>query len=673
MAKLLIHGRIGGTYFDDVSSTQVIEQLDEFDGENVHVHINSGGGDVFHGIAIYQALKDYKGDVIVHVDALAASAASMIAMAGNEIIMGDSAMMMIHNPWSFTIGDARDHRKNATTLDSVREATLNAYIYQTSKTKEALRELLDAETWLDAEEAVAQGFATSVDGATDDEDIAALANLDFSAFQNVPQRLRARVAAAVQSCRPAAHNMAIATDQGNKMTTGKKKSQKTKNQTDEPADVVDVDQALADEREATNARMSGIRDACKKAKLGDGVAFDLIQEGISLDAARAKVLDMLAAEAPEDIANVVPQSSRSNIDVLVTSSDNFRAGAVKSILARAGLEKHDSQNTYSSYTLMDLCRAAAMQANISQKGKGRMTLIGEVFSSAGHTTSDFAFILSNALEKAMLAGWTENPETFQDWTRKGSLSDFKIAERVALGLFGEFDEIPDGGAYQQGTLSDTGEKIQLATYGKTLVLSRKAILNDDLNLFSGIPKAMGRAAARTIGTLTYKQLTSNPKMRDGTVLFHTNHKNVGANADLAMETLNDGSTAMGLQRDPEDKASALNIRPSYLLVPFSLEKRAKALIESIRNPDNTDQINTAAGTAQVIADGRLDIADKKQWYLAADQEMHDTVEVAYLDGRDQPELEQQRGWTVDGMEYKARIDAAVKPLDFRGLYRGTGA
>lgn len=673
MAKFNFHGSIGGAWYDKISSSWVIEQLDELDGETVHVHINSGGGDVFHGIAIYQALKDYSGDVIVHVDALAASAASVIAMAGKEIVMGDSAMMMVHNPWSFTIGDARDHRKNADTLDAVREAVMNAYIYQTGKTKEALRELLDDETWMDAEETVSQGFATAVDGATSNEDIAALASVDFSNFQNVPQRLRARVAAAVQSCRPAASITANATDKGTKMKTGKKKAKVTKNDAEQTDEVIDIDQVRADEREANNTRMSGIRDACKKAGLGDGVAFDLIQEDISLNVARERIIDMLAQDTPADITNAIPHSAGSGIEIVTCASENFRTGAVKSILSRAGLEEHDQKNAYSSYTLMDLCRAAAMQANISDKGKGRMTLIGEVFSSAGHTTSDFAFILSNALEKAMLAGWTENPETFQEWTRKGSLSDFKIAERVALGLFGELDEIPDGGKYEQGTLSDTGEKIQLATYGKTLVLSRKAILNDDLNLFAAIPKMMGRAAARTIGTLAYAQLTSNPTMRDGTALFHANHKNAGANADLAMDTVNDGSTAMGLQRDPDNKASALNIQPAYLLVPFSLKSRAQALMASLNNPDNTDQLNTAAGTAKVIADGRLDIANKKQWYLAADQEMHDTMEVAYLDGRDQPELEQQRGWTVDGMEYKVRIDAAVKPLDFRGFYRGTGA
>lgn len=682
MAKILIHGSIGGHWLDDVSSRDVIKELDAVaDGEDVHVHINSPGGDVFHGVAIYQQLKNHDGRIIVHVDALAASAASVVAMAGDEIIMGDAAMLMIHNPWSLTVGDAGDHRKTAETLDSIREGMLNAYRFQTGKGKEELRALLDDTTWYDAESAVEQGFATSVDGETDEEDIAALANFDLSKLNDMPQRLRARVAAAVPSRQTAAPIMAMADDKGASVLNGQKKTNNSNPQPNDSAAADNqqaIDAAREEARQETveemNARMDEIRAACKKAELGDGFAFDLIKEGVSADEARRRILDKLAEDTPAPTTNANPSASSSGIGMIAGPHENFRNGAIQSIMARAGFESHDPKNAYSSYTLMDLCRAAAIQAGISDRGKTRMALIGEVFAAAGHTTSDFAYILDNSIRKSLLAGWEEAAETYQQWTKKGSLPDFKIAERNQLGLVGEFPEIPEGGAYEQGTLSDTGEIIQLATFGKMIVLSRKAIINDDLNLFAETAKKMGDAAARTVGSLAYLSLTGNPKLKaDNTEVFHANHNNTAANATLAMDTISEGITAMATQRDPDNKATALNLEPKFLLVPHALRKKAQKLMSQERNPDDLDEDNTVAGSAEVIADGRLDLDNPKRWYLVADPNRSNGVEVAFLDGIDTPELEQQRGWTVDGMQYKARIDAASKPLGFRGLYRGTGA
>ena len=135
---------------------------------NVTVRINSPGGDVMAGAEIYSALKEHSlnghGRVRVEITALAASAASVIAMAGDEIAMYPTSYMMIHNPWSIAIGDAKEMRKTARTLDVISEGLINAYQQRTGKSRDELKRMLENETWMSAGTAVEQGFADEVIG-----------------------------------------------------------------------------------------------------------------------------------------------------------------------------------------------------------------------------------------------------------------------------------------------------------------------------------------------------------------------------------------------------------------------------------------------------------------------------------------------------------------------------
>ena len=136
--------------------------------KNVTVHINSPGGDVMAGAEIYSALREHSmnglGKVTVIVTALAASAASVIAMAGDEIWISPVAYMMIHNPWSFAMGDAKEMRKTARTLEEIGEGIITAYQRRTGKSRDQLKRMLENETWMSAQTAVDEGFADGVWG-----------------------------------------------------------------------------------------------------------------------------------------------------------------------------------------------------------------------------------------------------------------------------------------------------------------------------------------------------------------------------------------------------------------------------------------------------------------------------------------------------------------------------
>lgn len=137
-------------------------ELNEFKGQDLTVWISSYGGSVFAGASIYNALKEHKGKVTVKIDDKAMSAASVIAMAGDEILMSPTAVLMIHNPMTGGYGDMHDLRKVADVLDTVKESIMNAYVAKTGLSLEEISNMMDAETWLSANAAVGKGFADKV-------------------------------------------------------------------------------------------------------------------------------------------------------------------------------------------------------------------------------------------------------------------------------------------------------------------------------------------------------------------------------------------------------------------------------------------------------------------------------------------------------------------------------
>lgn len=143
------------------SPSKVLNAL-PIDNKPIEVVINSGGGDVFAGSEIYTTLKEYQGEVTVKIVGLAASAASVIAMAGDKVLISPTAQMMIHNVSTYTEGDYRDFEHTAEVLRSANQSIANAYKSKTNKTDDELKALMDNETWFNAQSAVEQGFADEV-------------------------------------------------------------------------------------------------------------------------------------------------------------------------------------------------------------------------------------------------------------------------------------------------------------------------------------------------------------------------------------------------------------------------------------------------------------------------------------------------------------------------------
>lgn len=182
-AEVLLYEDIGGWF--GITAVSFAKEIDGLkDVSEINLRINSNGGNVFDGVTIYNYLNSHPAKVIVHVDGLAASIASIIAMAGDEVRMADNAWMMIHDPWIVTGGAASDLRKTADLMDGIRESLLDTYMKRATTGRDAISDMMTEETWLNATDAMEHGLADSV---TDDMQIAASVHKEW--FKHPPEQI----------------------------------------------------------------------------------------------------------------------------------------------------------------------------------------------------------------------------------------------------------------------------------------------------------------------------------------------------------------------------------------------------------------------------------------------------------------------------------------------------
>ena len=639
-AEISIYDEIGGW---GISAQQFAKDFKAL-GNNlkqINLHIHSPGGDVFDGIAIYNLLKNHPANVTVYIDGLAASMASVIAMAGNEVIMPENAMM-IHKPWGIQGGDAEDMRKYADLLDKVENTLIPAYANKTGKSPEELAEMLSAETWLNGKECVEQGFADKLA-----EPLVAMASIKsrkLEDFENMPKAMKDM----------------LFKPQGNAGTNPA--SQATP--TEQSAPVNTTQTVTVDNTAQVQAELNK-RNADIKAVFAQfGTAHnDLLVEclgdlSITAEQAKDKLLAKLGAGTTPS-ATATPYAGNGNI-----VGDSIK----QSLLARAGIDKDKADakdNAYNAMTLRELARASLVDRGVSVSGHNAMSMVGLAFT---HSNSDFGQILIDVAHKSLLKGWETAAENFDQFTSRGTLTDFRAAKRVGLGDFGHLPQVGEGEEYTYGTIGDEGASVALATYGQLFSITRQAILNDDMHLLTKIPEKMGQAARATIAKLVFALLTGNAKAQDGKALFDASHKNTITNAALDIANIDKGIQLMN--GFVNASGEPLEIEPEFMLLPTSMYTRGLQLIKSasVEGADaNSGIINPLRDIVAPVKSARLQAADERSWYLINKE----AIEVAYLDGIDTPYMEQQNGFTVDGVSTKVRIDAGVNVIDYRGVVKVT--
>lgn len=186
--EIFIYESIGDGWFGGITAksfSDTLRDIGKVDG--LDIFINSPGGNVFDGIAIFNQIRRFSGEKIVHIDGIAASIASVIAMAGDEIRIADNGMMMIHDPWGLAIGTAEEMRKSADSLDKVRSTLLDTYVAATEGNRDKISDWMHEETWMNADECIERGFANT---KTEEKKVENAAFPLLAKFKNTPDVLK---------------------------------------------------------------------------------------------------------------------------------------------------------------------------------------------------------------------------------------------------------------------------------------------------------------------------------------------------------------------------------------------------------------------------------------------------------------------------------------------------
>ncbi|WP_457425663.1 prohead protease/major capsid protein fusion protein [Roseateles sp. P5_E7] len=429
---------------------------------------------------------------------------------------------------------------------------------------------------------------------------------------------------------------------------------------------------------AIRAAVGAFRRTVQGELITDAQVDAMIERGITVDAARAEMFGLLETRSN----STGPTRSAAAITTTQDEQVQRRADMSAAVAHRANpsVALPETARRFRGLSLLELARRGLELQGVNTEGMSRNALVSLAMGNSDemgfrtmHGNSDFAIALTSTVNRSLRDAYTSANQTFKAWARKGTLSDFRAATRVAVAANLALEKVGELGEFKRGTISDAGEQIRLATYGKVVGVSRQAIINDDLDFLGRLPAMFGRAAADFESDTVYSVLKGNPVMADGVTLFHANHKNLGTGAGITEAALDEATQAMRKQTDFGGNAQPLNLTARHLIVSAAREVQARKLLSALVVPGKTGDVNIYANAYELVVEPRLDAVNPLEWFLAADSGQIDTIEYAYLEGEEGLYTEQRMGFDVDGLEVKARLDFAAKATDHRGLFKNPGA
>jgi ATP-dependent protease ClpP protease subunit len=734
--ELMVVGVVGAGQLTTASFLAAVKQLGDVD--TIHVVVNSDGGLVNDGLAIYHALRTQKAKVHVEIVGVAASMASAIAMVGHKISMAEDGLFMLHDPWGNGVtGNADDLRAAAEQLDKFGESLAGIYARRTKHTEEQILAMMKKNggegTWLNAKEALELGF---IDEIISPAQARLPANVPAAAMakrigkaqrqgdlpvKKFAAKLAALIAAMVKGdvtkedvVDTLAVESELTVDKVSEIVEGKSfptlaqlrvfadvlgsstnelrplaeadghKFEARKPKTAPPqvpalAQVPDVAAAVREALAADRTRVLTIQANARQHGLPDDAVATIVAASADIAAGNTAILAWLSD--PKNKPRINPVAG--NVQLGDDERDKFIAGATQALLMRAGVEKRETGNELYGRSLCDLAEMILARQHISTRGMTKDQIARKIMAS--HTSSDFPLLLANSAGKVLRNAYTLAPVTWNRWCKIGSVSDFKQASRLTLGSFSSLLLKPEGGEYKQGTVGEEREPITAITKGRFIQMSREMLVNDDLGAFVDMSRKMGRAAARTVESDVYALLTSaagaGPTMSDSGAFFNaTAITTAGGHANLTSSgtAISVASIAVGEAMMMAQKDKGLNdfvvIQPRVLLCAPGKKQIAWETVNSL-----TDVASSNANKKNYVqAQMNLEVVSSPYltstpWYLFGDPADAEAFEVAFLDGVQEPFIDEEVEFMTDAMNMKVRLDYGVAAIDWRAGYRNAGA
>jgi len=585
----------------------------------------------------------------------ALSAASLVFMAGAVRRIHATSMLMVHAPWTTEGGNANELRQRATMLDSVARSMQAAYARSGQPPEVIASWLDDRDHWFTADEAMNLGLAT----------------------ETVAEPALAMVPCNVFACRhPVPHHL-----------NARLNTMPTLNHSPAPAPIpAGADAIRAEAIRAEAQRRNDIRAAFEPfARRNDIPADDLraLQANCESDPACTvgdagrRLLALMARDVvpanPIGGAFISGHGHGYGGDRMA----EFRAAATDALLIRAGIQVAEPDPALRD--VRGLSVVAMAERILSMRGESTRDLAPAQVLARGMSTSDFTNLLANVAGKALRDGYLTAPATHALWTAEREVPDFKPATLVSLSEAPNLLLVPELAEYKHGAMSESATGFKADTFGRILLVSRQALLNDDLAAFTSMPALFGQSARRLEADKVYETLQGTGNLPDGSPLFHASRGNLApAGSAPTVDMIGEARAMMRKQKDIAG-LSYLDPQPRFLIVPVALETKAEALLASLNDP--TDSGSTTSSRVipewirglQLVADPRLDAVSATAWYLAANHQQMQTIVRAYIAGEGRPYIEEHSEFNRDAVATKARLDLAVGVVDWRGLVKNPGA
>lgn len=678
------------------SARMVREALARFSGD-VTVRVNSGGGDPYEGEAIRVALAAHPGRVRVIVGGIAASAASLMIMAGGRIEISAGSFIMIHDPASCMCGTATEYRREADRLDTLSETYAGVYAARSGQDRAAVLALMAEETWLGGEAAVESGFADALAEEARPEPETAPADLVAaqSMFADTIRTLRmcaekfsvAERASATSPTASAGRNPArMATSEEVQMEPEEVTAEATPSTPPAPADpppatpapttTMSADPDALHRRgvEAERARQRGIREMAApfmaSGQLTSAQVEAVIEEGTGLESAGTRFLAVMAAGEPP-----VTPTTGARSTVIRDETDTRMQGMIGALMR----EREGPAEQFRGLRLRSLAMELAgpsrgfNEADAIRRGMMATTMMG-----GAHGVSDFAYITTEVMNRSLIAAYERRAANWTAVTGTPvSAADFRELAPVRFGGDFQLKTVKANGEYEEAVLADEAEGLKVERRGRTINITFEAVVNDDMGAFTRIPGEFAMAARIMEASMVWTLIRTNAVLKsDSKALFHADHGNLAASGTVISATSVGGARkAMWEQRafGTKDADDFMMVEADLLIVPPALETKAGQFVADITPAKETDANPFRRSLTPVVAAhlGAAAGGSDTAWYMVSSD--LPPVTHAYLEGYEAPTVQTIEGMNPDKVTMNARHIFGAAVTEFRGSYKNPGS
>ena len=426
--------------------------------------------------------------------------------------------------------------------------------------------------------------------------------------------------------------------------------------------------AIEEERQ----RVADVTSLCRSF----GVEFDeYVRTGKNIEDVRTAVLDQL-------------QRNHTPIGMRVTADegDKFRERATDALMMRSGVavaKPADGATQMRGMSLRDLAVKC-----LAREGQGdAMTLMEMDPTDMYNTlcrqfynpTSAFPAIMDSTIKKSIVQLYNQVPTTFQAWTGKGSLKDFKETKdhEYVIGGTGDFLKVPENGELKADKPNtEMMPSRKLDTYGRQFSMSRQAFINDDISFLTEVPGLYATRAKKTIDKQVYSLMYNNAKVFDGTPLFHASHKNLLTEGSKPTQAAIQ-KIILQMQKQVDQFGEAIYITPQHIIVPVGYEFDLAVILHSAQvtgsaNNDVNPLFNYPLNVVQTPVLNALAGTNAAPWFMVANQMSAKSVQVDYLNGQETPTVRRMEAPGVLGFTWDIYLDWGISVRDFRGMAKNPG-